>query len=670
MFDGIYDPNEKSLVDNYPGRRPDTLGVTYKLDSRLEAAFLTGAKYFLEIRDSEGATKAFYAFPYDPVAVSYDRPTAAKFTHTINGSLIREFSSIRNTLINITGLSGYKQRLVVNRFGGLVYASGKEAYLELDEFLKQYHEFCASKTANHKLSRSSSNSYQAYRKNKHDGGWRMVFHSLDENISYFVEPLSFTASKDIARYRHSYGFNLQLKAYAYDVNKLTDFSLFGAAFDAIDAGLSSAAFYAAFATAALEGADSQVITKIRGVLGNAQNVIQEYNNAFNTLGNTIANAVRIASDLADVKSELAETWNNITTGGFLDSVALAGNNVANSWVNSTEFIDPFFVKANTDVVLPSQPQEDTDEVALTESVSQELRVVLKQDPELFFDLISSGLINDYINGTSTATKETEDFYKSFSSSAEFRYQVELLRGYIPKSIREESKSDINYLGQFLINDNKLFDLANNNGVSGSLNNGEEVYTQYIPYILSEGETLFEAAFRSTGDENNWTSLRDINKWTSHDRNSLNAMPKAGDTILVPTANLLQTRQNPTLGSSKEGLLASDFLLNKNDLMFSRNDIMLSSGLQNVEQSIAHRVLTLKGEIPNLASFGLEELLGTTVSENSVDYIRLMITKSLLADTRITSIYDTKVKVSGSFVDFSCKIKTIINEEIEITIPIN
>lgn len=670
MFEGIYDQNEKSLLDTYPGRRPDTLGVTYKLDSRLEAAWLTGAKYFLEIRDSGGATKAFYAFPYDPVSVSYERPTAAKFTHTLDGSYIREFSSTKNTMINISGITGLKKRLIVNRFGGLVYASGRDAFIELDEFLKQYHEYCASQTAEFRLSRDVSSKYKQYRKNKKDGGWRMVFHSLEENISYFVEPLGFTANKDIARFRHSYGFNLQLKAYAYDSIKLTDFSLFGDLANTLNAGINSVAFYAAFGSAVLLGFDSQVTGQIRGILSNVSNTIQEYSNTLDTLGSTIGNIVRIASDVAEVKSELANTWNNLVTGDFLSDIGLAADDVYSSWTNSTEFIDPFFALRSNDPVLSPQPADNSEEQVILSQTAAALKDQLKKDPELFFDLISSGLINEFVN-SSNPSVESENFYKAFSITAELRYQTELLKGYTSTNKLSETSSTYKYLGQFLANDEGFEALASSSGFSSLIGSDDKAYSNYTSYSLGEGETLLEVAFKILGDEDSWIILRDINDWVSYDRNSKNAPPALGENIFIPTVASLQVRQNPLLSSkTKEDLLGVDLALDINDFKFNGDDLLLRKGVMNLEQNVAHRVLTLKGEIPNLEAFGLEELIGSKVSEASVDYIKLMISKSLLSDTRINSIYDVKVNVNGNQVDFTCKVKTIINTETEIIIPIN
>ena len=670
MLEGIYDQNEKSLIDNYPGRRPDTLGVTYKLDSRLEAAWLTGAKYFLEIRDSDGATKAFYAFPYDPVSVSYERPTAAKFTHTMDGSYIREFSSIKNTMINISGVTGIKKRLIVNRFGGLVYASGKDAYIELDEFLKQYHEFCSSKTSEYRLSRDVSSKYKQYRKNKKDGGWRMVFHSLEENISYFVEPLSFNASKDIARFRHSYGYNLQLKAYAYDQQKLTDFSLFGDIVNTLNAGINSVAFFAAFGAAALNGFDSQVTGQIRGILSNTANAIQEYSSTLDTIGSTVGNIVRIASDVADVKSELAGTWNNLVTGDFLNDITVAASNVSSSWVNSTEFVDPFASTADNDPVLSPQPVNNTDAQMILAQTQLQLSNQLKKDPELFFDLISSGLINEFVNSRNPST-ESENFYKSFSIAAELRYQVELMKGYLPADKISKTEGSYKYLGQFLANDDSFEKLALNSGSASLLGSDDKVYSNYTSYSLGEGETLLEVAFKTLGNEDSWVILKDINSWVSFDRNAKNAPAAIGETILIPAAASLQVRQNPLLSSkTQEDLLGVDLALNINDLRFNGDDLFLSKGVSNLEQNVVHRVLTLKGEIPNLNAFGLEELIGSKASEASIDYIKLMISKSLLSDTRINSIYDVKVNSVGNKVDFTCKVKTIINTETEIIIPIN
>ena len=670
MLEGIYDQNEKSLIDNYPGRRPDTLGVTYKLDSRLEAAWLTGAKYFLEIRDSDGATKAFYAFPYDPVSVSYERPTAAKFTHTMDGSYIREFSSIKNTMINISGVTGIKKRLIVNRFGGLVYASGKDAYIELDEFLKQYHEFCSSKTSEYRLSRDVSSKYKQYRKNKKDGGWRMVFHSLEENISYFVEALSFNASKDIARFRHSYGYNLQLKAYAYDQQKLTDFSLFGDIVNTLNAGINSVAFFAAFGAAALNGFDSQVTGQIRGILSNTANAIQEYSSTLDTIGSTVGNIVRIASDVADVKSELAGTWNNLVTGDFLNDITVAASNVSSSWVNSTEFVDPFASTADNDPVLSPQPVNNTDAQMILAQTQLQLSNQLKKDPELFFDLISSGLINEFVNSRNPST-ESENFYKSFSIAAELRYQVELMKGYLPADKISKTEGSYKYLGQFLANDDSFEKLALNSGSASLLGSDDKVYSNYTSYSLGEGETLLEVAFKTLGNEDSWVILKDINSWVSFDRNAKNAPAAIGETILIPAAASLQVRQNPLLSSkTQEDLLGVDLALNINDLRFNGDDLFLSKGVSNLEQNVVHRVLTLKGEIPNLNAFGLEELIGSKASEASIDYIKLMISKSLLSDTRINSIYDVKVNSVGNKVDFTCKVKTIINTETEIIIPIN
>ena len=123
----------------YPGERPriDTFSP-FTGGGGASTAFITGQKYFLELQDYKGKSKIFMPFPYDPSGLSFSRPTSAKFTHTLSGNFIREFTKTRHTEIIVQGKSGIAPRLMMSRDGNLVFDDGQAAFLELDEFLKNY----------------------------------------------------------------------------------------------------------------------------------------------------------------------------------------------------------------------------------------------------------------------------------------------------------------------------------------------------------------------------------------------------------------------------------------------------------------------------------------------------------------------------------------------------
>lgn len=687
-----YTASQTQKLDTYTGQRlrgaPTSLSDTwanglefdYKLNGAAEAAFLTGARFFLELQDYTGAEMAFYAFPYDPRAVSYDRPTAATFTHTINGGYIREFSSSKTHFINIEGETGLAQRLVVNRRGELVYADGQRAMLELDEFLKRYHEFNNSITGE-KLFVSRSEALdkvaRTRRKFKTDPGLTMIFHSLDDQASFVVEPVGFSYGRESGRYRHSYTYNLQLKAFDYYTIDYSKFSPFGVSrfFDGIDSALNSAAFFAAFASRALEGFDNEFIGPLRGSIANVGNIANEYNRTLNTLDNTIANVIRIGSDVAHAVDEYKKLWNNLTSiSSLFDSTIRAVDDVSTTWDNTLEARDIVFTPSD-EAVLSARPEEDTPEVQQQQQQLRAFKNDIEANPDLLNDLVASGLINEFINGTArgVAFIEAEAFFTAFFSTAELRYISELMKQYIDKGYHNPYSRSFRHKGQYLANDENVRDFANNSEFSNvKIGGDQDASIRTVPFVMREGHNLGDVARIVLGDSAAWPTLQDLNNWVSIDRNHLNNLPSGGDIVKVPVSAVAESSNNPFLNLDREdGLVGTDLKMVGNDLVFTQDDVGLASGEENIKQLIVHTVLTNKGEIPGFEIFGTPDYVGSAIAneELSLDYVNLSIRQALLADPRILDLYDVAINLDGTRIDFSCSVVPLIGESSKVIIPI-
>ena len=688
-----YTPAEKQKLDAYKGQRlrgaptavapsfANGLEFDYKLSTAAEAAFLTGAKFFLELQDYQGGTIAYYAFPYDPGAVSYERPTAATFTHTINGGYIREFSSAKTHMINISGESGVSQRLVVNRRGELIYADGQRAMLELDEFLKRYHEFNASVSGEKRFVAQniySEKRKSAQRKYRTDPGLRMIFHSLDDQVSFLVEPMDFVYNREKGRYRHSYQYSLQLKTFDYHTIDYSDFTPFGVGgfFDGVDSALATAAFFAAFATRALEGISEQFVGPLRNSLNNVQNVFVEYQNTLVSLDRTVANVVRVASDFIHAVDEAKSLWNNFlgvfSSDGWLNT-ANAGAEVVNDWNQLTEATDVVF-QDEDEAVLAPQPEENSAELNTQQQALRNAKNAAEKNPELFDDLVATGLVNEFINGTARGVDfiRAEAFYKAFLAQSELGYLNEINRKYVRDYYHHPYTRSFRYRGQYLANDEKIREFANNVETNRGIGGDEDAGIRTVKYVMREGQTLADVARIVMGDAELWPALAELNKWVSASRNHLNNLPTAGEEIKVPVDAVSVSNENPFLNLEKsDGLLGTDLKMSGNDLVFTNDDIALASGEDNIKQFIVHTVLTNKSEIPGFGVFGTPDFIGSAITNDqlSLDYVNLALRQTLLADSRIVELSDVEIQLDGTRIDFTCSVVPIVGESTQVSIPI-
>ena len=689
-----YTAAEKQQLDAYKGQRlrgaptsvapgfANGLEFDYKLSTAAEAAFLTGARYFLELQDYTGESISFYAFPYDPGSVSYDRPTAATFTHTINGGYIREFSSAKTHMISISGESGVAQRLIVNRRGELVYADGQRAMLELDEFLKRYHEFNSFITGEKNFitkNNEMEKRKETQRKFKTDPGLRMIFHSLDEQASFIVEPMDFSYGRSKDRYRHSYSYGLQLKSFDYytiDYNQFTPFGV-GALFDSINSALNTAAFFAALASRFLEGVDEQFIGPFRENVQNVSNMLNEYSNTLETLDRTVANAVRIASDVAhaiDAGKKLLNNVIGVFNGDLWEATRNAGNDVATDFSNITEAEDIVF-RDEGEAVLAPQPEETNVAIEQQQAELRAIKNTLEKNPESLNDLVASGLINEFINGTARGVEliQAQAFYNAFLAQANLSYINDLNKRFLRQNYHHQYIRSYRHLGQYLANDESIRDFANsvnpnNTGIGGD----KDALIRTINYTMREGQTLEDVARLLLGASNRWVVLAGINNWVSATRNHLNNLPAGGEVIKVPASATAISDQNPFVDFEKDdGLLGVDLRLEGNDLVFTNDDIALASGEDNIKQLIVHTVLSNKGEIPGFGVFGTPDYIGSAVAneELSLDYVNLSLRQALLADSRIVELSDVEIQLDGTKIDFSCSVVPIVGESSQVTIPI-
>lgn len=687
-----YSGAEQKQLENYKGQRlrgaptsvapsmANGLEFDYKLSTAAEAAFLTGAKFFLELQDFNGNSIAYYAFPYDPAQVSYARPTAATFTHTLNGGYVREFSSSKTHFISIGGESGVAQRLVVNRRGELVYADGQRAMLELDEFLKRYHEFNYHQTGFDALrTRSTPVKARTVYEKGVDRGLKMIFHSISDQVSFVVEPLEFNYGRDIGRYRHSYQYSLSLKAFEYLQVDYSKFSPFGVAsfFAGLDSGLNSAAFFAAYATRAMEGVTEQFIGPFKKSLGNLGNIAREYNRTLTTVDRTIGSTIRVAADFATAINEYKKLWNNITSIGdasFWQSTNSAFGDVGTTWSNLVEARDIVF-RDPDEAVLSPNPEDTTPQLEVQQYALRAMSKDLEENPDLLFDLVASGLVNEFINGNTrgVAFIEAEAFFTAFFATSELRYVNELNRSYIRKSYLFPNTRNYKHLGGFLVNDEDIKDFANNTqGSTSNIGSDDEAGIQYIYYPIREGQNLADVARILLPSQSDWPILMELNSWVSIDRNHLNNAPENGDLIKIPSGATASADNNPFVDLSKEeGLLGVDLAVNGNDLVFTGDDLKLAAGEDNIKQFIVHTVMTNKGEIPGLEVFGTPDYVGSAVANEDlmVDYVNISIRQALLADSRIVDVHDTSIQINGTQIDLVCSVAPIVGESSNISIPL-
>ena len=665
-------PGERELID---------LFSPFNAGGGVATAFITGQKYFLEIQDYLGKSKMFMPFPYDPSGLQFSRPTSAKFTHTVSGNFIREFTQTRHMEIVIQGKSGIAPRLFVSRDGGLLYDDGEAAFLELDEFLKNYQYRNSTK---HLKTDMTFIRYKSGSKKSYEGGVdmgdRMVLHCLNEQISIYVEPINFSFVRD-ASSRNSYNYTLSLKGYKY-VEKTTEeiFTIFEGFTTSVNRlqRLASAGS-TIFETAGnfMDGVNDNFVLPIKGIFRNAQRAIVSLEDAVFSTTALVGSVISLASEVANVVNQAVRSYNRVVSPALLDSINRSIDGVVNDWGRINDKDDLVGVSEQIRDARLASMLDNRQELVSRSSALTAVENIQQKFPDIFADLFASSTESGFLNSSTTGLSITDnpDFFEAFYALASARYEVELSKSAIPRNFDNGSTRADYYVGYYLANESSLKEIssAGSNNLYNASADNTEPSEPYTVIRLIENQNLIDVALVFYGDADRWVDLKDLNGWKDMYLNGEGRPCQGGDSIKIPLRNTLLVEINPFLEvQTPEDLLGRDLSMPLNDLVFEGNDLALSSGADNLAQVVRHRLLTVKGEIPGFESYGLSNFIGDAIngSKTPVDYLTLSIRRELLGDPRVASVSNVEILIDGDKVDFSCNIIPVAGSILKTRIPLN
>lgn len=203
------------------------------------------------------------------------------------------------------------------------------------------------------------------------------------------------------------------------------------------------------------------------------------------------------------------------------------------------------------------------------------------------------------------------------------------------------------------------------------------------------EDIRGLAKRYLGDEAKWKVLVIVNNlkppYISHTRSAGVLAP--GDKLLIPSsssedaidANIFDTvntdqaiqSQSTTLRKYGRDIKLASVGNGYSDLVVGQNgDLELTDGLDNINQSMAIKFSTEKGELATHPDFGARFPLGTKIGFHKLQEFIISIRQTIYSDSRVDSITSLKAKIVNDQIWTSSKIKLKgSNMEIPITFTV-
>lgn len=210
-------------------------------------------------------------------------------------------------------------------------------------------------------------------------------------------------------------------------------------------------------------------------------------------------------------------------------------------------------------------------------------------------------------------------------------------------------------------------------------------TRLKRYVIQANDSIHQIARRELGSADQWWVLVRQNNlaFPYIDTTGPSSAPRVlgvGDTILIPgnvnDPTIRRASSEPASNEQYALLLGADLLMNEDgDLSHSAGsgDYSLQVGIANLMQSLTHRLLTRKGELPYHPEYGsnIERHIGQPLDPIRLASIRHDIRQTLLDDPRITSIKNMVVSVNFDHVHILMT-ATIIgqNDDVPLNLVLN
>lgn len=186
--------------------------------------------------------------------------------------------------------------------------------------------------------------------------------------------------------------------------------------------------------------------------------------------------------------------------------------------------------------------------------------------------------------------------------------------------------------------------------------------------IEHGDTLQKVAFRELGDAARWNELIWINNlvppYITDDVDlASNRVLLSGGLILVPSGRpVAGTTVDPNRVFDSDcrlraGLLDSD----------EGGDLFVVSGMENLKQQLAHRIMTDRGQLMFHPEYGcdirriLGVVNGVTASLLAANYAKA----ALMADDRVAEVVQTDAEIVGELTNLKAEIRPISGRAIDI-----
>lgn len=207
---------------------------------------------------------------------------------------------------------------------------------------------------------------------------------------------------------------------------------------------------------------------------------------------------------------------------------------------------------------------------------------------------------------------------------------------------------------------------------------------YLLYTIIRGDTLVALAVKYGIDWKEIATANDLDyPFIVEDKSSYlgKNVKTTGETLLVPSnspAAEVFTTEEDYFGSDIK--LSGDTELDAYGVRYFdtsgqitgvNGDIECVSGLENLMQSIVHKLMTSKGEIPLHPEIGcdLRKLVGKSMTFREISKAKLEVEKTIKSDSRVKEIRNLYVNAYDRQVVISCEVFSIFGSKgLELKIP--
>ena len=185
------------------------------------------------------------------------------------------------------------------------------------------------------------------------------------------------------------------------------------------------------------------------------------------------------------------------------------------------------------------------------------------------------------------------------------------------------------------------------------------------YTWRAGDSLQALALRVYGDATRWAEIASANGLRGARHKADGTPLSVGDVLIVPIDATPDTR-----GDVRRDSYATDLALDltTGDLILEDGDVKLSTGRDNLEQAVALRCLTSRGESWVLPTYGLPLRVGGVALEREVAYLSAHVRDQLLQDDRVRDVQDVEIAVEGDQVAVHVIIEPVFGAVIDVTTP--